>query len=142
MDTTIILVLAIILGALFVLNNIKLVNTTTTEDEHLASCSQTPFGCCPNGVDSKIDFYGTNCPAYNPIPGLSPVVTPTVVVGNPMLPAANNNTTVVVTNPPVVRPARPVGSLAPIGGCAGTRYGCCADNQTQKRDAIGSNCLV
>jgi hypothetical protein len=28
-----------------------------------------------------------------------------------------------------------------IGGCAGTRYGCCADNSTSKVDINGSNCL-
>jgi hypothetical protein len=27
-----------------------------------------------------------------------------------------------------------------IGGCAGTRYGCCSDGKTSKRDASGSNC--
>jgi hypothetical protein len=27
-----------------------------------------------------------------------------------------------------------------IGGCAGTRYGCCSDGKTSKRDEIGSNC--
>ena len=28
----------------------------------------------------------------------------------------------------------------PIGGCAGTRYGCCANNLTPKINAQGSNC--
>ena len=32
--------------------------------------------------------------------------------------------------------------IQPIGGCAGTRYGCCADGRTAKRDAVGSNCLL
>ena len=27
-----------------------------------------------------------------------------------------------------------------IGGCAGTRYGCCPDKNTPKHDNIGSNC--
>lgn len=73
MDFTIIIVLAIILLALIILNNIKIVNT----DNKTANCSQTKFGCCTNGVDSKINYYGTNCPGYkpvppNPIPGPSP----------------------------------------------------------------------
>ena len=28
----------------------------------------------------------------------------------------------------------------PVGGCRGTRYGCCPDNMTPKRDLYGSNC--
>ena len=27
-----------------------------------------------------------------------------------------------------------------VGGCRGTRYGCCPDNMTPKRDAHGSKC--
>ncbi len=27
-----------------------------------------------------------------------------------------------------------------VGGCAGTRYGCCSDGITSKKDEIGSNC--
>jgi len=30
--------------------------------------------------------------------------------------------------------------VPPIGGCAGTRYGCCPDGVTAKIDAAGSNC--
>jgi len=28
----------------------------------------------------------------------------------------------------------------PIGGCSGTRYGCCPDNVNAKHDTVGSNC--
>lgn len=83
MDTTIIIVLAIILLALIILNNIKIVNsdsvtTVTTVNVKKADCSQTAFGCCPNGVDSKINYYGTNCPGYRPGPGYSPTPNPVI----------------------------------------------------------------
>ena len=110
MSSFIIIILAIILLALILLNNIKIVSTGNGTT---ANCSQTTFGCCPNGVDSKINFYGTNCPAYNPGPGYLPGPGPP----GPMLPR-------------------------PIGGCAGTRYGCCANNQTPKINAQGSNCVL
>lgn len=38
---------------------------------------------------------------------------------------------------PTPKPTKPL-----IGGCSGTRYGCCADGRTAKRDAVGSNCLL
>lgn len=28
----------------------------------------------------------------------------------------------------------------PIGGCAGTRYGCCPNSQIPKLNALGTNC--
>ncbi len=35
----------------------------------------------------------------------------------------------------------PVPSPSPlIGGCAGTRYGCCPNGSTPKMNMIGSNC--
>ena len=133
MDTSIIIVLAIILLALIILNNIKIDNsvaTTTTINTRKANCSQTIFGCCPNGIDSKIDHRGKNCPGYKPGPGYLP--TPNIPL-NPVLPP----------NPlpgPVPGPSPP--PKKPIGGCAGTRYGCCPDNNTPKIDVNGSNCLV
>jgi len=70
--TTIIIVLAIILFILIALNNIKYSKSSeseSNEDERTASCSQTAYGCCPDGINSKINYYGTNCPGYNPGPG-------------------------------------------------------------------------
>jgi hypothetical protein len=69
MDSIIIIVLAIILLALIILNNIKIDKTDNTTNR-TAHCSQTTFGCCPNGVDSKINYYGANCPGYKPGPSL------------------------------------------------------------------------
>jgi hypothetical protein len=34
----------------------------------------------------------------------------------------------------------PVPYPQPIGGCAGTMYGCCPDGRTPKMDATGLNC--
>jgi hypothetical protein len=48
--------------------------------------------------------------------------------------------TVINTNP--VQPV-PVPVPAPvnkIGGCAGTRYGCCPNGITARQNAIGTNC--
>ncbi len=114
MDNTIIVVLGIILLVLIILNNVTIITTTNTSVQ--GNCAQTTFGCCPDGVNSKINFYGTNCPGYMPPPGYRP--TP---YGPP---------------PPGPGPAPP----KPIGGCTGTRYGCCPNNQTSKINPQGTNC--
>jgi hypothetical protein len=53
----------------------------------------------------------------------------------------NTHVTVVQTNPvqPIVVP-KPVPYVKPIGGCAGTRYGCCPNGTTSRVDSAGSNC--
>lgn len=111
METSTIIILAIILLILIILNHITIVKVPNVQ----GNCSQTAFGCCPNGIDSKLNYYGTNCPPYNPGPGYLPIRRPYV--------------------PP---PAPP----QPIGGCSGTRYGCCPNNITPKIDNTGSNCLL
>ena len=120
MDTSLIIVLAIILLILIILNHITIITTTNVEQPN---CSLTAYGCCPNGVDSKINYYGSNCPGFRtpagyvtPVPPPSPYVPP----------------------PPQPIPA-PI-PKKPIGGCAGTRYGCCPDNYTPKINFQGSNC--
>ena len=39
---------------------------------------------------------------------------------------------------PVIRPNRPSHKI--IGGCAGTRWGCCPDGKTARTDKHGKNC--
>lgn len=114
MDTTIIIVLGIILLLLIILNHVTIITNTTNTDKQ-PNCSKTAFGCCPDGVNSKINYFGTNCPGYRPGPGYYP--TPYIPGPGPIPPK-------------------------PIGGCAGTRYGCCPNNQTPKYDQQGSNCLI
>jgi hypothetical protein len=128
MELFIILILAFILIGFIALNYYKSKNTTTSTSA-AASCAQTTFGCCPNGVDSKINFYGTNCPGYVPGPGY----LPTPVIIQPVLPPPPQ---------PVPPPPHPIYKPHPVGGCAGTRYGCCPDNITAKIDEVGSNCLI
>jgi hypothetical protein len=113
--STVIVILAIILFILIVLNNITIILNTSAPQ---GGCSQTMFGCCPDGINSKINFYGTNCPGYKPYPGYPIVPTP------------------IPPPPPGPGPIPP----KPIGGCAGTRYGCCPNNYTPKIDQQGSNC--
>jgi len=143
MDSIIIFILAIVLIGLLIANYIKLVkteNSTTT-----ASCSKTKFGCCPNGLDTKINYYGTNCPGYIPPPPPPPTPPPPVCVPPPPgylsrpvihrapLPPPPHNV------PP---PPHPIYHVPrPIIGCAKTIYGCCPDNMYAKIDPIGSNCL-
>jgi hypothetical protein len=133
MDSSIITVLAIILLILIVLNNITIISPTISSPTAStnASCSQTNFGCCPNGVDSKINYYGTNCPGYKPGPGYQP---PQPYVKPPLPPPP--------PQPYVPPPPTPNPSPNPIGGCAGTRYGCCPNNNTPKFNEQGSNCLL
>jgi hypothetical protein len=70
MNNKIIIILGIILFVLVILNHITIVTTVDTTSQ--GKCSQTAFGCCPDGVNSKINYYGTNCPQYNPGPGYPP----------------------------------------------------------------------
>jgi hypothetical protein len=118
MDSSIIIILAIILLILIALNNITVVANQSIQQ---AGCSQTAFGCCPDGVNSKINFYGTNCPGYRIQPGYFPP--------QPIPPQ------------PIPQPPQPIPQPKPIGGCAGTRYGCCPNNYTPKINEQGSNCL-
>ena len=111
MNNKIIIILGIVLLIFIILNHITIITTTSEQ----GNCSQTAFGCCPDGVNSKINFYGTNCPKYKPGPGYYP------------------------NRPPYVQAPPPP---KPIGGCVGTEYGCCPNNKTPKINQQGSNCLL
>jgi hypothetical protein len=56
---TIIIVLSLVLLILIMLNNVSIEKSQSSDE---SSCTQTMYGCCPDGVNSKINFYGTNCP--------------------------------------------------------------------------------
>ena len=70
-------VILIILGVLNYVNYLKLnppqSNSQQSTNSQQGNCSQTVYGCCPDGVNSKINFYGTHCPGYIPPPGYSPM---------------------------------------------------------------------
>lgn len=122
-NITIIVLLSIILVILLILNNANIIKTTTTTTttSDQASCKNTLYGCCPDGVNSKVNSTGSNCPAVVPF-GYPQKSSPVIIVNrNPQ------------TNP---QPNKP------IGGCSGTQYGCCPDNTTPKADALGSNCIL
>jgi len=77
-NRTVIIVLAIILFILIILNHVKVVKvddstSSSSSSSQQGNCSQTVFGCCPDGVNSKSNFYGTNCPPYRPPPGYQPM---------------------------------------------------------------------
>jgi hypothetical protein len=50
--------------------------------------------------------------------------------------------TIINTNPvnPVPVPVPVPAPVNKIGGCAGTRYGCCPNGITARQNAIGTNC--
>lgn len=114
MDNSIIIILTSILFILIALNNITIIQPVQQ-----TKCSQTAFGCCSDGINSKINVYGTNCPGYIP---------QHVYIQPPPPPPPQ---------PPLSHPI----SLKPIGGCSGTIYGCCPNNYTPKINQSGSNCL-
>jgi hypothetical protein len=116
MDNIIIIILGIILLLLLILNHVTIITNTNNTDKP-SNCSKTTFGCCPDGINHKINYFGTNCPGYKPRHGHGYYPTP---------------------QPPGPGPMPP----KPIGGCVGTRYGCCPHNQIPKHDQQGSNCLI
>jgi hypothetical protein len=72
----ILIILGIILLLLIIFKHIKISingdSNEKNENEKPPNCSKTTFGCCPDGVNSKINYIGTNCPSYRPEPGYPP----------------------------------------------------------------------
>jgi hypothetical protein len=83
MDSSTIIILAIILFILILLNNITVIVNHNDSQAPQGNCSQTAFGCCPDGVNSRVNYYGTNCPGYRPGPGypLHPEPAPPKQIG-------------------------------------------------------------
>ena len=71
MDKVVVIILVVILLLLIILNHLS-ITVTKNGNSTDNGCSQTRFGCCPDGVNSKINFKGTNCPRYNPGVGYPP----------------------------------------------------------------------
>ena len=46
----------------------------------------------------------------------------------------------VIDNHPVPIPVPVPTPIKPIGGCAGTRYGCCPNGVTARMNPAGTNC--
>lgn len=84
MDSKVLIILAIILFILIILNHVSIVITPPNSDNSATTqpfgyvqtpsncsnlpgcCSLTQFGCCPDGVNSRVDSLGSNCPkTYN-----------------------------------------------------------------------------
>ena len=40
----------------------------TAYDNIQGTCADTHFGCCPDGVNSKMNIFGSNCAGYKPVP--------------------------------------------------------------------------
>jgi len=74
----------------------------------IGGCAGTRWGCCPDGSTPRADPLGTNC-------------------GQPWRPWHRRHR----RRP--WRPVRPAHHM--IGGCAGTRWGCCSDGVTPKRNS-------
>ena len=55
-----------------------------------------------------------------------------IVIITPIQTQTQTQTQVVPVPVPVIK--------KPIGGCAGTRYGCCPNGTTPKANFLGSNC--
>lgn len=127
MDPVLALVLALVLLIIIVL----VVMAVTTRPEPsprprprpypvpvpvVGGCAGTRYGCCPDGTTAKSNYFGTNCDRPYPFPWPFP-------------------------RPPHYRPhhhPRPQHTI--IGGCAGTRWGCCPNSSVAKANRHGTNC--
>jgi hypothetical protein len=73
------LFLALVILILLNHTNIVVTNTNTNTqynngemvtayDNIQGTCADTHFGCCPDGVNSKMNIFGSNCAGYKPVP--------------------------------------------------------------------------
>ena len=47
---------------------------------------------------------------------------------------------IIIITPTQTQTTTQVVPIKPIGGCAGTRYGCCPNGSTPKANYLGTNC--
>jgi hypothetical protein len=113
MDETIIIGLVIILLLFIILYNLQSLQEDEYDQDYKTpqgNCSQTAFGCCPDGYNSKSNYNGSNCPAYNPGPGYEytppkkPTTQPRIVVYNPEPPYVTNQMYPLVNQPLYLQP--------------------------------------
>jgi hypothetical protein len=112
MDSKFLIILAIILFILIILNHVAIVVTPSSKQEDAVSkqfgyvqtptncsnvpgcCSLTQFGCCPDGVNSRADLPGSNCPVtyfpgYNVSNATSTIIQNNVPPQNTFIPPQN-----------------------------------------------------
>ena len=53
--TIVIILLAVVLIIFIALNNVTSSNTNTDSSSVQSNCTQTQYGCCPDGINSKIN---------------------------------------------------------------------------------------
>lgn len=79
-DKTWIFIIIGLIVLLFLISHVKIVNTpppsTESQTSDIPLCAETQFGCCADGVNSKINPTGTNCGATYPNIYTSPIATP------------------------------------------------------------------
>ena len=138
MDSKLIIILAIILFILIILNHVSIIPTSetstsqgsTNESSSISQqfgyiqtptncsnvpgcCSLTQYGCCPDGVNSRTNNLGSNCPqtysqGYNTNPATTAAPVATTVATQPPPPP-------LVNIPPqnIIKPLPPSSSPSP-----------------------------
>lgn len=87
----------------------------------IGGCAGTRWGCCDDGVTSRLDQNGSNCPA--------------------MVTTSCSGTRFGCCADGITAKAEPTGSncMADLG-CGATEFGCCNDGVTAKTNKEGMNC--
>lgn len=132
-------------------------NKWIINEPNKVGCSTTEFGCCPDNLTPKLSRQGENCsqkigvvppqPYQPPMGGCVGTQYGCCLDGvTPAYDQAHSNCFVKPPPPPSPSPPQPPSPSPPqpqpIGGCAGTRYGCCPNGVTPSYDQYGSNCLT